>query len=625
MNIPTPTDIEEQIKLASYESGKNALINGNYQEAIQLFEEILERDPNYENTDKLLKQAKRQQWLQDNRAKVLMTTGIIIGVVIVLVGAIFWFASSGDSDPLPPSATTVAAVINTTTPTATATKAVINADTPTSPALPPPATTEAIPSPPLSVEPLLPPKNLQISNVTATEAVLQWAASSLDSGQTIIQLDGKSIAELPTDVQNYTLDNLACAQTYQLALFVIDETEQSVPVKIDVTTADCLQPTPNSPTDLTVSNVTTNALTLNWVALSEEGTQVVVQRDGEVIAELPETTHQYAIQDLACGTTVELSVLAVTEAGQSDPSQITAQTMACEAHPTLETMEPLLGKIAVPVFENGMYSIYLASAANDWTPQRLYDRASQPAFTPNSQGLALRSWNHKDWAQSVVILKDYTNIASYRKMTHFVEDAHPNISSQGELVFHRRTPGRTPVIVKMSTLPNAENDPSSQREIAEGENPDWLGDEIIYYASFPQSGLHLMDAGGGNQRLILESQTKLVPNAAPNGEQVAVSIKTDNRWQICVFSASQGQKSLIQITETSNADNYLPTWSPDNNHLVFVSNRDNQWAVWVMQANGTNQRLLFTLPGSIDGTITSPDIDRNLSGGWFEEQLSWTP
>ena len=210
-------------------------------------------------------------------------------------------------------------------------------------------------------------------------------------------------------------------------------------------------------------------------------------------------------------------------------------------------------------------------------------------------------------------------------MTKYVEGAHPSLNQNNELIFHRRRSGQQPLIIKMGTYPGAEDNEHNQAQLAEGQNPDWLGERIIFYASFPEPGLYVIDAGGGNPTLVLESEQPLVPAAAPDGDLVAVSRNVNGRWQVFTFSAGQGESSLTQLTATPAADNYLPTWSPDGRHIAFVSNRDKVWAVWVMAPDGSEQRKLFALPGPIDGKVSSPNIDPALSFGWLEERISWAP
>lgn len=283
------------------------------------------------------------------------------------------------------------------------------------------------------------------------------------------------------------------------------------------------------------------------------------------------------------------------------------------------------GKILVPVFKDGMYTTYLASASDNWTPHPLFDRTSQADFSTDGRGLIVRSWNHPDWAQRLIYLPDYTNLPGARLMTQHTEDGHPNFSPIGEIIFHRRLLDGAPQIIKLGTFFGAENNPDqNEKQLGEGENPDWLGQQIVFYAGFPKSGLYVMNPDGSNRKLILEQSDKIVPAAAPNGDQVAFSRRQDERWQIFTLSINEGAPSLTQLTNDAEANHYLPIWSPDGQYLAFVKNQDSEWAVWVMNNDGSQPEPLFTLPGSIDGIISAPDIDRNLPQGWFEEKLAWT-
>ena len=323
--------------------------------------------------------------------------------------------------------------------------------------------------------------------------------------------------------------------------------------------------------------------------------------------------------------TIEPTAPPTDEPAVPPTAELTAEPTA---EPTQEpTSEPLTGKIAVPVFEkapdniNDIYNLYLASADNGWKPKLLFERASQPAFLKNGQGMVLRSWEHKDWGQQLIYLPNYSDFTQFRKMTDFIEDAHPSLNDKNVIIFHSRQESlkRDPIIIKIGTEPG-----SAPIKLGEGTNPDWLGNRIIFYKSFPQAGLYVMGENGGEAQPVLPTG-KTVPAAAPDGDRVAVPLQKDAHWQIFTFSASQGEGSLNQLTSTPDADNYLSTWSPDGQYIAFASNRDKQWAIWVMKADGSEQRKLFDLPGPVDGKITSPNIDPALSFGWWEERLSWAP
>jgi hypothetical protein len=56
--------------------------------------------------------------------------------------------------------------------------------------------------------------------------------------------------------------------------------------------------------------------------------------------------------------------------------------------------------------------------------------------------------------------------------------------------------------------------------------------------------------------------------------------------------------------------------------MAYVSDQGGVWAIWAMNADGSNQRKLFNMKGSPDGQVLR-DIDN--SRGWLEERISWAP
>ena len=47
----------------------------------------------------------------------------------------------------------------------------------------------------------------------------------------------------------------------------------------------------------------------------------------------------------------------------------------------------------------------------------------------------------------------------------------------------------------------------------------------------------------------------------------------------------------FQLTSNPGLDQY-PAWSPDGKTIAFQSNRDKNWEIYVINADGTNQRRL---------------------------------
>jgi TolB protein len=55
-------------------------------------------------------------------------------------------------------------------------------------------------------------------------------------------------------------------------------------------------------------------------------------------------------------------------------------------------------------------------------------------------------------------------------------------------------------------------------------------------------------------------------------------------------------RDLLQLTHESG-DNEAPSWSPDGSLIVFSSNREGPFRIYVMTAFGTDQRRLLVMTG----------------------------
>lgn len=96
------------------------------------------------------------------------------------------------------------------------------------------------------------------------------------------------------------------------------------------------------------------------------------------------------------------------------------------------------------------------------------------------------------------------------------------------------------------------------------------------------------------------------PAFSPDGSKIAVSYKQHDHWDIHVLNADGSgrarlTKTPISVTvrqqlkgETPRAwNNVAPDWSPDGSRIAFLTDRTGQWEIWVMNADGSDQRPLF--------------------------------
>lgn len=78
----------------------------------------------------------------------------------------------------------------------------------------------------------------------------------------------------------------------------------------------------------------------------------------------------------------------------------------------------------------------------------------------------------------------------------------------------------------------------------------------------------------------------------------------DGDWEIFAMNAD-GSK-LVQLTQNSVDDEY-PVWSPDGTQIAFKSNRQGNFDIYVMNADGTDQRAVTQHPANDEDPAWSPD------------------
>ncbi|NTV01878.1 MAG: Tol-Pal system beta propeller repeat protein TolB [Chlorobiaceae bacterium] len=101
--------------------------------------------------------------------------------------------------------------------------------------------------------------------------------------------------------------------------------------------------------------------------------------------------------------------------------------------------------------------------------------------------------------------------------------------------------------------------------------------------------------GGEARRLTFSGSYNTQPSWSPLGDRIVFS-SVQKGGEINLFTINADGSGLLQLTSGSRY-NESPSWSPDGSMIVFMSNRQGGKRLFVMNADGTNQRPLVLKDG----------------------------
>lgn len=113
-------------------------------------------------------------------------------------------------------------------------------------------------------------------------------------------------------------------------------------------------------------------------------------------------------------------------------------------------------------------------------------------------------------------------------------------------------------------------------------------------------GIHIQDLGSEETTLFVDESRSETPKWSPDDKYISftkynIAIEDEKRE---IFGSdinikkSDNSNESKDLTERSNTFDVLPSWSPDGEKIAFISQGENVVSTYVMDANGSNEKLV---------------------------------
>jgi TolB protein len=224
-----------------------------------------------------------------------------------------------------------------------------------------------------------------------------------------------------------------------------------------------------------------------------------------------------------------------------------------------------------------------------------------PSWSPDGSKLVFQSNRTGDF-HLYLMNPDGTGV---RDVTPTLKDCrNPSFSPDGsKLVFYSGASGNDEIFVMNADgtgVRNLTNNPASDI------HPHWSPDgKTIVFNSLRDDhdayDVYRMNAdGSGVTRLTATREDETCVQFSQDGKRV-VFLRGFGDGNDDIMIAGPDLKDAVNLSDTPNANEGWPSWSPDGTRVLFSSRRTGVMVVYVINADGTGLRALT------DGTATSED------------------
>jgi TolB protein len=158
----------------------------------------------------------------------------------------------------------------------------------------------------------------------------------------------------------------------------------------------------------------------------------------------------------------------------------------------------------------------------------------------------------------------------------------------------------------------ADYDGANQIRVTPGQrlniNPNWAPDgRSIAYTVYGAKGIPqivISNLYQGTRDTVTDDKSQgFLPVFSPDGTKIC--FMSDRNGQMDLFVMNRDGSNVRRLT-TNPANDSTPTWSPTGTQIAFTSDRSGSPQIWVMDADGLNQRRLTFNDSYADRATWSP-------------------
>jgi hypothetical protein len=183
-------------------------------------------------------------------------------------------------------------------------------------------------------------------------------------------------------------------------------------------------------------------------------------------------------------------------------------------------------------------------------------------------------------------------------------------------------------------IETANTDGTDVARLTDGVNDSWAswspdGTRIVFSSTrydqaiegcepgFPHeyrcpTDIYVMDVDGSNVvRLTDDPAGEFMPRWSPDGSRIAFVREGDlaaGTYE-AVFTMRLDGTDVRQVSSGVDGSDFWPSWSPDGSMIVFAAIRREDWGIWAVDADGSNEHMILggTGAGYVDNPVWSPD------------------